>query len=61
MTAQLERQPGDQNSLVLALSLTKKGILTYGHCHCQVLIHPVALRKQKLWSLPGPRGTPADF
>ena len=34
-----------------------KGMLTYGHC--QVLIHPLAISRQKLWSLPRPWRTPA--
>ena len=53
MTAQLERQPRGQNSLVPADQGTK-GILTYGH-PC-VLTCPMAKSKQKLWSLPGPWG-----
>ena len=50
VTAQLQSQPWNQNSLVPAWSLTKEQREYWP----MVLIHPLALSKQKLWSLPWP-------
>ena len=53
VTTQNQSQLGNQNSLVPAWSRTKEQKGNWPMV-CLVLIHPLALSKQRLWSLPGP-------